>query len=276
MPFHGAGRPLSYNQKGNTEMKELNPIREIRYVSMHNGEAVQVFARLLAVYERVTLALLLPFILAFRGAYDAFAAAFRQQAASPITPVLDRYERLRDHTLTDLFHSVETATLSPDAGVIEAARTLGGVLNRYGNPSAKPHDEQTGIIAEMVKDLRVPELDYCYLALPAVKLTVGQLSDANTAYSILYDKRITEMDKRDVGATERHRRETDAAAHAAAVALNSYANLFDEPSLEPVIHLLNTIYTDTRHTLNRIAAHSGDPEPEAGTEPGPAEEEGKR
>ena len=245
-------------------MNDPIQIQEFDYSRMRNADAGQIFGRLLNDFFPITIEMLVPGIRLFEQDYIAFTEAFRQMTASVETEPMHDLDRLRNHTLTDLFHGVSTALLNPSENVKDAAHRVDTALKPYGNPAKLTVDAKTRIITEMIEALLAPELASCYTYLRAVRDTIDHLTEANNRYDRLYDERLAEIEARGHGITATARAQVNASARNVAMAINAHIWLFRDGTLDDAARRANTILDDARHTMHRRAAHPGEPAPEPG------------
>ena len=101
---------------------------------------------------------------------------------------LDTLDSVRDTAYRALMKALEAAELSIDADEVKAAEKLKEVMKRYPGVVRANYDRETGLIENLVTDLKSAE---CTAAVTKLKLTaaITRLETANTAFNDCYHNR---------------------------------------------------------------------------------------
>ena len=101
---------------------------------------------------------------------------------------LDTLDSVRDTAYRALMKALEAAELSADADEVKAAEKLKDVMKRYPGVVRANYDRETGLILNLVTDLKSAE---CTAAVTKLKLAaaITRLETANTAFNDCYHNR---------------------------------------------------------------------------------------
>ena len=101
---------------------------------------------------------------------------------------LDTLDSVRDTAYRALMKALEAAELSADADEVKAAEKLKEVMKRYPGVVRANYDRETGLILNLVTDLKSAE---CTAAVTKLKLAaaITRLETANTAFNDCYHNR---------------------------------------------------------------------------------------
>ena len=101
---------------------------------------------------------------------------------------LDTLDSVRDTAYRALMKALEAAELSIDAAEVKAAEKLKDVMKRYPGVVRANYDRETGLILNLVTDLKSAE---CTAAVTKLKLAaaITRLETANTAFGDCYHNR---------------------------------------------------------------------------------------
>ena len=101
---------------------------------------------------------------------------------------LDTLDSVRDTAYRALMKALEAAELSIDADEVKAAEKLKEVMKRYPGVVRANYDRETGLIQNLVTDLKSAE---CTAAITKLKLAaaITRLETANTAFGDCYHNR---------------------------------------------------------------------------------------
>ena len=101
---------------------------------------------------------------------------------------LDTLDSVRDTAYRALMKALEAAELSADADEVKAAEKLKEVMKRYPGVVRANYDRETGLIENLVTDLKSAE---CTAAVTKLKLAaaITRLETANTAFNDCYHNR---------------------------------------------------------------------------------------
>ena len=104
------------------------------------------------------------------------------------TQDLERLDGVRDKAYRALMKAVGLAKLSEDADEVRAAEKVAEVARRYRNVVDSNYDKESGLVKNLVADLKSAE---CTAAVAKLKLTaaITRLETANTAFDDRYHNR---------------------------------------------------------------------------------------
>ena len=101
---------------------------------------------------------------------------------------LEQLDGVRDKAYRALMKAVSLAKLSEDADEVRAAEKVAEVARRYRNVANSNYDKESGLVKNLVADLKSAE---CTAAVAKLKLTaaITRLETANTAFDDRYHNR---------------------------------------------------------------------------------------
>ena len=104
------------------------------------------------------------------------------------TQDLERLDGVRDKAYRALMKAVSLAKLSEDADEVRAAEKIAEVARRYRNVANSNYDKESGLVKNLVADLKSDE---CTAAMAKLKLTaaITRLETANKAFDDRYHNR---------------------------------------------------------------------------------------
>ena len=104
------------------------------------------------------------------------------------TQDLERLDGVRDKAYRALMKAVSLAKLSEDADEVRAAEKIAEVARRYRNVANSNYDKESGLVKNLVADLKSDE---CTAAVAKLKLTaaITRLETANKAFDDRYHNR---------------------------------------------------------------------------------------
>jgi hypothetical protein len=95
---------------------------------------------------------------------NTYTPAFNEEVSlldlirnSKYTPLIERKDDSRDHTVRGFTKAVEAATLHPDPDTRAAAVTLLAIIKHYGDVSRKNYDDQTAAVDDMIRELELAD-----------------------------------------------------------------------------------------------------------------------
>ena len=158
---------------------------------------------------------------------------------------LDTLDSVRDTAYRALMKALEAAELSADADEVKAAEKLKEVMKRYPGVVRANYDRETGLILNLVTDLKSAE---CTAAVTKLKLAaaITRLETANTAFNDCYHNRY--KGGRAVDDLKELRTATNDAIDEVLLRVVALDNLEPSEKITALIQHYNN-YVHDRHTL---------------------------
>ena len=241
-------------------MATVNPFP---YFSLTNGNASQLFGRLIPVYKTLfdpslmsgptTTALGL---IANRRVEDfdvaarQFADAIRQDVKSSFTYDLDTLDAERDAALAAVDSAISRGMRHSNDAVSAAARLIEAKRMLYRRLAQRQRDEQTRLTEQLLRDLAAPDLSAAGLQLPGFAALVAALAELNAAFANAFSGRQDQRSGIVTGLTAELRTQANAAAAAVVAAVNMVSDLYPATFLDEIIDRINFILAQARLDLS--------------------------
>ena len=175
---------------------------------------------------------------------------------SGYTEQMAEADRFRNTVFSGLVDTVNAARKHFDAEIVASGNRLKIVFDTYGNLAAKPNDEQTSGVYNLIQDL---EGKYS-LDIQKIGATgwVAELKARNIAYSELVRKRDAESSTKPEGKMKAIRIEIDGVYLDIVSAIESLAKLADdEAEIEKYQGFISALNSVIERYRNRIAQREG-------------------
>ena len=242
----------------------MEQITQFSYTQLTNGNASQVYGRLAENYmhlqqplttmgdtplRNALMSIVLPKIVVFNDASGELDENVRQAVASVYTRSMNVYERERDRDLKLAERIVRNGMMSSNTDVAESANHVDVAWKLYGDIVNRQTDEQTRIARALFRDLAMPEMQVHVQRIPGLEAALQVAEASNNAFADNFDNRLSDREKIITGLTRQIRFRADAAALDVATAINVVASVFDNPALNDIIKVTNTILDQASLTL---------------------------
>ena len=89
-----------------------------------------------------------------RAAVDGLDSALKVSTTVPSAKWVMEADAARDFAYSGLYNYVKAMTAHPDESIAEAAKRALEILEKYGNPTAKPQLEESGILHNLLQELK--------------------------------------------------------------------------------------------------------------------------
>ena len=175
---------------------------------------------------------------------------------SGYTEQMGEADRARDTVFSGLVDTVNAACKHFDADIVAAGNRLKIVFDTYGNLAAKPHDEQTSGVYNLIQDLEGRYADDIQRI--GADGWVAELKARNIAYNELVRSRDAESAQKPEGKMRNIRMEIDRAYRDITTAIESLAKLTDDPAeIETYRSFVGALNPVIERYRNRIAQREG-------------------
>jgi len=191
------------------------------------------------------------------------AIAFMAISKSATTGQIVDADSVRDKTLRGTIDLARTALNHFDGKVHSDAKIVNVIIDQYGNLAPKPYDEETGLITNLIKDLRVKA--------PAEIVTVGivpwliALEAQNETFNTLEKSRNSEEANRTELRMKNVRLEVDAAYRKMVERINALMVVNGEAPYSDFVKMLNARIVRANDAIALSKGRSDKPDTEDAT-----------
>ena len=242
-------------------------IRGVHFPTMRNDEHFQFFTDFGALVNKVgaeTLGIEAQFN-AYMVLFEDEDAALNKIMKSAITPEIREADRRRDTIFRGMVDAYKSALRHFDAEKMAAARELKPVFDTYGNLAAKPFNEQSSAVINLLQELTGKYADYCQTI--GIAAWVSALTDANNAVIALMHNRYDEGAARCNIVLRAARLKVDAAYRAVVARMNALVVVEGTEAYEAFVTTLNLIVEKYANIIAQRAGKSKKEKERKGGEP---------
>ncbi|MGB4575380.1 MAG: DUF6261 family protein [Paludibacter sp.] len=199
------------------------------------------------------------------AAYEAYLPLYRNEGTalvaitkSATTEEIETADKARDFTFRGLADKVRNSLNHFNPAVREAAKRVMVIFNSFGNLSPKPYDEESGLLAGLIADLRTKVAD----DLPVLEIVdwIAELERLNNAFISLEKSRNSEEAGRSELRMKTVRVEVDAAYRAITKRINALIIVNGETAYAEFVKELNARIARAEEaiTLSRATTKNND------------------
>ena len=231
-------------------------IKSISLTSLQNMEHYQFAGHVLAMCKEANIAKLNPVLAPLQKAFDEEDKALNQPRQEEGTRELEELDRVRDAAYRSLQLLVDLHLHSDDAAVRTSAERLAEVLARYPGAAQANYDKESGMLKNLVADLRSAALTPHVTKLAAAAY-ITRLEKDNTAFDQRYRSRLKSAVPAGTFDVKALRAATDAALNAVVRRMDSLDDLEPAtPGLSGLITQYNALVEKRRATLSHRSGTS--------------------
>ncbi len=202
----------------------------------------------------------------FNGAVDEFDEALKESASLPSSSVASAADTERDSAWRGCNAYARAMTAHPTEATRTAAFEVKALFDKYGDPTALPQTEESGVLHNLLQDLQ---------AMPAEKRTalaldvwISDLEEKEKVFLAAVQQRTSEQASRVVGIVKQSRQKAEAAYDSLVDTVNALVLLEGEADYATFIDHVNVLIDrqktvlKTRSTLNAKKAGQTETPPE--------------
>lgn len=152
-------------------------------------------------------------------------------------------------------------TAHPDASIAAAAEKALAILDKYGNPTAKPQLEESGILHNLLQELKAAKEMGDFTDLD-IEPWLTRLENAETSFLNATDAKVQEEAAREVGLSKQARQAADDAYRKLVDIVNMLAAMHGDEKFATFIGNVNALVEQQRTKLKTRATNSAKKEDE--------------
>ena len=196
-----------------------------------------------------------------KTAVDGLDSALKVSTTVPSAKRVAEKDAARDFAWTGLYNYVKAMTAHPEESVAVAAEKALVILDKYGNPTAKPQLEESGILHNLLQELNeAKEMgDFTDLG---IEPWLTRLENAETSFLNATDAKVQEEAAREVGFSKQARQAADDAYRKLVDIVNMLAAMHGDEKFATFIGNVNALVEQQRTKLKARATNSAKKEDE--------------
>ena len=160
-------------------------------------------------------------IATFKNAVDTFDDALKDSATVPSTALAAEADAARDNAWRAANNYLKAMTAHPTESLRRAATEFKTLFDKYGDPTALPQTEESGILHNLLQDLKA--IGNGKLASIFFEAWLTNLESCETAFLAAVSQRTEEEAARQVGIVKESRQAADAAYRSLTGLVNALA-----------------------------------------------------
>ena len=196
-----------------------------------------------------------------RAAVDGLDSALKVSTTVPSAKWVMEADAARDFAYSGLYNYVKAMTAHPDASIAAAAEKALAILDKYGNPTAKPQLEESGILHNLVQELKAAKEAGDFTGLD-IEPWLTRLQNAETSFLNATDAKVQEEAAREVGVSKQARLAADDAYRKLVDIVNMLAAMHGDEKFATFIGNVNALVEQQRTKLKTRATNSAKKEDE--------------
>lgn len=91
---------------------------------------------------------------AFNASVEAFDQALKDPGTTPATTAASNADQLRDSSYRGILAFTKAMESYPDEAIAMIATQVKALIDKYGNPTALPQTEESGVLHNLIQDLK--------------------------------------------------------------------------------------------------------------------------
>lgn len=190
-----------------------------------------------------------------RAAVDGLDSALKVSTTVPSAKWVMEADAARDFAYSGLYNYVKAMTAHPDASIAAAAEKALAILDKYGNPTAKPQLEESGILHNLLQELKAAKEAGDFTDLD-IEPWLTRLENAETSFLNATDAKVQEEAAREVGLSKQARQAADDAYRKLADTVNMLAAMHGDEKFATFIGNVNALVEQQRTKLKTRATNS--------------------
>lgn len=196
-----------------------------------------------------------------RAAVDGLDSALKVSTTVPSAKWVMEADANRDFAYSGLYNYVKAMTAHPDASIAAAAEKALAILDKYGNPTAKPQLEESGILHNLLQELKAAKEAGDFTDLD-IEPWLTRLQNAETSFLNATDAKVQEEAAREVGLSKQARQAADDAYRKLVDIVNMLAAMHGDEKFATFIGNVNALVEQQRTKLKTRATNSAKKEDE--------------
>lgn len=196
-----------------------------------------------------------------RAAVDGLDSALKVSTTVPSAKWVMEADAARDFAYSGLYNYVKAMTAHPDASIAAAAEKALAILDKYGNPTAKPQLEESGILHNLLQELKAAKEAGDFTGLD-IEPWLTRLQNAETSFLNATDAKVQEEAAREVGVSKQARLAADDAYRKLVDIVNMLAAMHGDEKFATFIGNVNALVEQQRTKLKTRATNSAKKEDE--------------
>lgn len=228
----------------------------MRLSRLHNMEHFQFAGHVLAMCQEADIEKLEPVLIPLQKAFEEEDVALNLPRQEEGTKELEELDRVRDRAYRSLQLLIDLHLHSDDAALRASAERLAEVMARYPKMLQVNYDKESGMVKNLVTDLRTADLG-AHVTKLAAKPYIDRLEKANTAFDQRFRSRLKSAVPTGTFDIKALRAATDKALNAVIRRMDSLDDLEPgTPKLAELIKQYNALVDKKRSTLAHRAGTS--------------------
>lgn len=196
-----------------------------------------------------------------KTAVDGLDSALKVSTTVPSAKWVMEADAARDFAYSGLYNYVKAMTAHPDESIAEAAKRALEILEKYGNPTAKPQLEESGILYNLLQELNEAKEAGDFTDLD-IEPWLTRLENAETSFLNATDAKVQEEAAREVGLSKQARQAADDAYRKLVDIVNMLAAMHGDEKFATFIGNVNALVEQQRAKLKTRATNSAKKEDE--------------
>lgn len=190
-----------------------------------------------------------------KTAVDGLDSALKVSNTVPSAKWVTEADAARDFAWSGLYYYVKAMTAHPDESIAEAAKRALEILEKYGNPTAKPQLEESGILYNLLQELNEAKEAGDFNGLD-IEPWMERLENAEYSFLTATDEKVQEEAAREVGLSKQARQAADDAYRKLVDIVNMLAAMHGDEKFATFIGNVNALVEQQRTKLKTRATNS--------------------
>ena len=193
-----------------------------------------------------------------KTAVESLDSALKVSTTVPSAKWVTEADASRDSAWSGLYYYVKAMTAHPDESIAEAAKRALEILEKYGNPTAKPQLEESGILYNLLQELNEAKEAGDFNGLDIEPW----MEHAEYSFLTATDEKVQEEAAREVGLSKQARQAADDAYRKLVDIVNMLAAMHGDEKFATFIGNVNALVEQQRTKLKTRATNSAKKEDE--------------
>lgn len=229
-------------------MQKTEKIQSFKLAKLRQTEALGFFQRTQVAFRTCTDAKFKTLLAKFDTEIAAFTKAVNPQTDNATTEPITAADNRRDNALYGLFGQVRATCKHFDAATQAAARRLYAITKDYVDITNLPYIQENGKITALLRDLST-EAAKIDLAKTGTEGWVTEITNANKAFTTLFDKRNMEISGNVTGHSLDCRRACENAFRACVDMINALVMVNGAAAYQTLVDNVNELISYQKQVL---------------------------
>lgn len=190
-----------------------------------------------------------------KTAVESLDSALKVSTTVPSAKWVTEADAARDFAWSGLYYYVKAMTAHPDESIAEAAKRALEILEKYGNPTAKPQLEESGILYNLLQELNEAKEAGDFNGLD-IEPWMERLENAEYSFLTATDEKVQEEAAREVGLSKQARQAADDAYRKLVDIVNMLTAMHGDEKFATFIGNVNALVEQQRTKLKTRATNS--------------------